>query len=77
MLYTKLNCPLCDEAYLMLLELTNEIPLEIDIVDITHEYNKNIQPTYAKRIPVLACDQVETELDWPFTPEKVRAYLSA
>jgi hypothetical protein len=60
----------------MLLELTSDIPLEIDLIDITHEHNRNIRSTYAERIPVITCDHIDFDLDWPFTLEDIRAYLA-
>jgi hypothetical protein len=74
--YTTLNCHLCEEAYHMLLEVISDISLEIDVVDITHEHNRNLRSTYAERIPVITCDHVDTELDWPFTPVDIKNYLS-
>lgn len=76
-LYTKLNCHLCQEAYLMLIEITLDIPLEIDLVDIAHTHNSHLQEKYAFRIPVLARPHSQIELDWPFTPADVRAFLTS
>jgi hypothetical protein len=75
-LYTKLDCYLCDEGYQMLLDVACDIPLKIEVVDITHEHNKNIKPLYAERIPVLTNPNTKTELDWPFTPKDIKAYLN-
>lgn len=74
-LYSKLDCHLCQEAYLMLMEVTLDIPLEIDLVDITHTHNSNIHAKYVERIPVLARPHTSAELDWPFTPAEIKAYL--
>jgi hypothetical protein len=74
-LYTKLDCSLCDKAYQMLLDLAFDMPLEIDIIDISHPHN-NLETRYGTRIPVIAHDQVETELEWPFTPTSIKLYLS-
>jgi hypothetical protein len=75
-LYTKLNCQLCQDAYLMLMEITLDIPLEIDLMDITHAHNSDIHDQYAERIPVLAKPGNKVELDWPFTPDDIRNYLT-
>lgn len=75
-LYTKLGCPLGEEAYLMLLELTGDIPMEIDIVDITHSHNNHLVNQYAHRIPVLASPGRNAELEWPFTQADIRTYLA-
>jgi hypothetical protein len=76
-LYSKLNCPLCQDAYLMLMEITLDIPLEIDLVDITHTHNDHLYKQYADRIPVLARPHGGAELDWPFTPLEVKAFLTS
>jgi hypothetical protein len=73
--YTKLNCSLCDKAYQMLLDLAFDIPLKIEILDITHAHNK-IEAKYSDRIPVVAAAHRQTELEWPFTPDELRAYLT-
>jgi hypothetical protein len=75
-LYTKLNCHLCQDAYLMLMELTLDIPLEIDMVDITHAHNNHLQSKYTDRIPVLARPYNGAELDWPFTLADIKAFIT-
>jgi hypothetical protein len=72
--YTKLNCSLCDEAYQMLMDIAFDTPLNIDIVDITHAHN-NVEERYAHRIPVVTTPHHETELEWPFTMDELKAYL--
>ena len=74
-LYTKLDCSLCDKAYQILLDVTFDMPLEIDIVDITHIHNGEVNANYATRIPVIAIASKDSELDWPFTAEDLKAYL--
>jgi hypothetical protein len=73
--YTKLNCSLCDKAYTMLMTLAFDIPLKIDIIDITHSHNR-LETKYAERIPVVAAAHRPAELDWPFTLDELRAYLT-
>jgi len=72
--YTKLNCGLCDKAYLMLMQVALDVPLEIDIIHITHAHNR-LSGKYDERIPVIALPGASTELDWPFTIEDIKAYL--
>ena len=74
-LYTKLECPLCDKAYNILLNLAIDNPLEIDVIDITHPHNNIDADKYLTRIPVIARADLETELEWPFTLEEVQSYL--
>ncbi len=73
--YTKLNCSLCDKAHLMLMHVAYDIPLEIDIIDITHSHNK-LGHKYDERIPVIALSKADTELEWPFTINDIKAYLA-
>jgi hypothetical protein len=75
-LYTKLNCKLCQQAYDILIEVAFYIPLEIDLVDISHSHNQDIEAKYFDRIPVVASPKSTEELDWPFTPADVKAYLA-
>jgi hypothetical protein len=72
--YTKLNCSLCDKAYHMLMELVYDVPLEIDVIDITQAHSE-VEAKYAERIPVIATPDADTELEWPFSLDEVRAYL--
>ncbi|MCB0191931.1 MAG: glutaredoxin family protein [Anaerolineae bacterium] len=73
--YTKLNCPACDEAYNMLVTVALDIPLEIDVLDITHPHN-GLEAVYAKRIPVIVAPDRNQELTWPFSIEDIKFYLS-
>ena len=72
-LYTKVNCGLCDQAYQILLNLAYDTPLRIDLVDITQ--NNRIHTKYMERIPVLARPKIRAELNWPFTAEDVKIFL--
>ncbi len=73
--YTKLDCGLCDKAYSLLMQVAYDVPMEIDVVDITHDLDKfGLQ--YAFRIPVIAIPNADTELEWPFTIDDLESYLS-
>jgi flavoprotein len=74
-LYTKADCHLCELACHVLLNLADDVPLHINVVDITRTHQVELR--YMERIPVLAKPDVAIELNWPFTTEDVRAYLSA
>ena len=76
-LYTKLDCHLCADAYRLLVEVAFDLPLEIDVVDIAHSHNADLNALYAERIPVVVCPEAGTELGWPFTYEELKAFLSA
>ena len=58
----------------MLMQIAFDLPLHIDVVDITHAHNR-LDQDYAHRIPVIAKAGTATELEWPFTSEEIRAYL--
>ncbi len=73
--YTKQKCSLCDQAYEMLMQLINDIPMEINVIDITHPHNRQ-GGKYDERIPVITTPNSDTELGWPFTHEDLRRYLS-
>lgn len=74
-LYTKLGCHLCEEAYRRLFEVACDLPLKIDMVDITLPHNRAIHDKYFIRIPVLALAGRQDELNWPFAVEDIVAYL--
>jgi len=76
-LYTKLECHLCMDAYRLLMEVACDLPLEIDVVDITHSHNADMASKYATRIPVVALPETDTELGWPFSYQELKAYLDA
>ena len=59
----------------MLMQLAFDLPLHIDVVDITHTHNK-LDKDYSYRIPVISRMGTEAELEWPFTLEEIRAYLA-
>ncbi|MCB0211367.1 MAG: glutaredoxin family protein [Anaerolineae bacterium] len=73
--YTKLNCPACDEAYNMLVTVALDIPLNIDVVDITHPHN-GLETAYADLIPVIIILDQNQELTWPFSVEEIKSTLS-
>ncbi len=73
--YTKLSSSICEKAHLMLMELTYDLPLEVDIVDVNHAHNQEFRAIYGERIPVITKPESTKELDWPFTLEDIRNYL--
>ncbi|MGI2329369.1 glutaredoxin family protein [Planococcus sp. YIM B11945] len=54
-LYTRPNCPLCDEAKLMLQLVQEDFPVEYEEVDI--ESNDVLHEKYMLMIPVIEKDQ--------------------
>ena len=63
------------DAYRLLLEVTYDTPLEIDVVDISHSHNADCYSLYAERIPVVKLPETSTDLGWPFTLAELKAYL--
>jgi glutaredoxin len=56
-LYSKQDCPLCDEARVALERVRDRIAFDLDEVDITTE--PELEARYRERIPVIAVDGAE------------------
>jgi len=67
-LYTKPDCPLCDEARDIVRDVVGGDVLleEVDISD-----DEMLSGRYGKRIPVLRRADDGTEIEWPFGPSDV------
>lgn len=64
--YTRPNCPLCDEAKLMLQLVAEDVDFEIEEINI--EQNDHIHEKYLIRIPVIEQDGhviQEGRIDYP------------
>lgn len=72
-LYTRRDCPLCDEAALLLRRLAPEFGLEVGEVDI--EGDPALLERYWDSIPVIALDG-EPLLSAPLRERQVRAVLA-
>jgi len=72
-LYTRRNCPLCDEAAHLLRRLGPEFGLEVEEVDI--EGDPALLVRYRDSIPVVALDG-EALLSAPLRETHVRAVLA-
>lgn len=71
--YTKPGCHLCEDGE-WILEMTlrgGEMP--VTTVDISADID--LAERYGRRIPVLSHPDLNTELDWPFTPDTILAWL--
>lgn len=64
-LYSREQCPLCDQAY----ELLLQAGVEVALIDISGRVD--LLQRYARRIPVLRTPEGQ-ELDWPFGADEVR-----
>ncbi len=71
-LYTRKDCPLCDEAAELLRQLAPEFGLEVEEVDI--ESDAALLERYKESIPALALDG-EPLLSAPLAPQRVRMVL--
>ena len=74
--YTKPDCHLCEEAYQIVLRLIDDISFQIETVDISLPHNAKAATTYGERIPVLVRPDLTAELNWPFSEDDLRAYLT-
>lgn len=70
-LFTRAECPLCDEAQALIAEVTDQ---PLDWVDITASLA--LLTRYGTRIPVVQRTDTQDELDWPFDAERLAAFLA-
>lgn len=70
-LYMTEACHLCEQAQLLVIEVTGRPAREIDIVD-----DDSLMTRYGVRIPVLRTADGR-ELGWPFDAAALRAFLDA
>jgi hypothetical protein len=71
-LFGTLGCHLCEIAEAEIMPLV-EHGLMVELVDITDP--ADLTEAYGLRIPVLRRVDTGAELDWPFDPEQVVAFL--
>ena len=69
-LYQRDDCPLCDHALAVL--AAARAP-EFDSVWI--DDNAALESRYGSRVPVLRDEDSDRELDWPFAPEALQAFM--
>ena len=74
-LYSKAECELCELAVAMLDEVLAGSQWQYELVDITTD--TALEERYGWSIPVLRCADSTTELNWPFTPSRIRKLLEA
>lgn len=70
LLYQRDDCKLCDEAVALLARVRAP---EFESVWIDDD--PELEARYGERVPVLRDDAGGRELDWPFDPETLRAFL--
>ncbi|HEY3520032.1 MAG TPA: glutaredoxin family protein [Rhodanobacteraceae bacterium] len=71
LLYQRDDCKLCDEAVALL--AAGRVP-EFESVWIDDD--AELEARYGERVPVLRDDASGRELDWPFDPERLRAFIA-
>jgi len=72
-LYTRPGCHLCEDGQWMLEVALRDHQLPVQLIDISGR--ADLIDRYGIRIPVLSHAQLAHELDWPFTPEDILAWL--
>ena len=70
-LFQRDDCPLCDEAYEVLVAagVADFDPIWID-------GDAGLQGVYGERVPVLRREDSTAELDWPFDLRRVRQFIA-
>ncbi len=70
-LFQRDDCPLCDEAYEVLVAagVADFDPIWID-------GDAGLQGVYGERVPVLRREDSAAELDWPFDLRRVRQFIA-
>ncbi len=71
-LFQRDDCPLCDQAYEVLLAagIADFDPLWID-------GDAGLEAVYGSRVPVLRRERDGLELDWPFSRDQVASLLDS
>ena len=69
-LFQRDDCPLCDEALAVL--AAARLP---DFESVWIDDDAGLEALYGTRVPVLRDEGRGVELDWPFDPAAVRAFL--
>ena len=70
-LYQRDDCPLCDQALALL--AAAHVP---DFESVWIDGAAVLEARYGERVPVLRDDVRDSELDWPFTAESLRAFVA-
>ena len=72
-LYTTLGCHLCEEATLLLSEVSTTLQLSITEVEIAED--DALIEQYGVRIPGIQASNRQTDLGWPFGLSELKNYL--
>ena len=69
-LYQRDDCSLCDQALAVLARARAP-----DFESVWIDDDAELERIYGARVPVLRDEEGERELDWPFEPDAVRAFV--
>jgi glutaredoxin len=69
-LYQRDDCPLCDHALAVL--AAARVP---DFDSVWIDDDADLEARYGARVPVLRDEDSGAELDWPFAPAALQAFL--
>ena len=69
-LFQRDDCPLCDEALAVLAAARTP-----DFEPVWIDEDTTLEARYGERVPVLRDELSDTELDWPFDADQVRAFV--
>lgn len=70
-LFQRDDCPLCDHALALL--AAAHAP---DFDSVWIDDHADLENRYGARVPVLRDGELDRELDWPFDPDALRAFLA-
>jgi glutaredoxin len=73
-LYTKTDCPLCDDAARALERVRTRVPFELEVVDI--EQDAALRDRYGERVPVVLVDG-EPEFEYFVDERRLEDRLAA
>lgn len=72
--YSKENCSLCDKGLVIVKEISKDIPLQIEVIDIYKD--DELLEKYQIMIPVVEINGVEVDYGI-LTEEKIRSFLKS
>ncbi|TRW49735.1 glutaredoxin family protein [Aliidiomarina halalkaliphila] len=73
-LLTKDNCALCVHAIQLIHQQELPEPIQLNMVDITHDPALVVE--YGLLVPVLVRGSDDAELKWPFAADQLQEFLS-
>ena len=71
--YTTEGCHLCEMAWALVAPIAEQLGHEIISIDLMDDARAEV--LYATAIPVLAREDCNQILQWPFTADEIKEYL--